>query len=449
MSNFPDTNLAVCVLAAGKGTRMRSELPKVMHRLAGVPLLAHVLETAETLEPARIVVVVGPGMLTVEAQAYPHAVARQERQLGTGDAVRAALPALSDLGSGILLVLYGDTPLVTPETLRRLLSCVQEGAAAAVLGMRVAPPNPYGRLVTDAGGGLLEIVEASEADETTAAITLCNSGVMALDSERAQVLLPRLQPANSKGEYYLTDIVRLARAEGGRVSVVEAPAEELAGINNRVELAAAESVLQRRLRERAMIAGVTLSDPQTVHLAADTKLGRDVVIGQHVVFGPGVTVEDGVEIKPFSHIEGGRLRRNAIVGPFARIRPGSDVGEAAHVGNFVELKNTSLAAGAKANHLTYLGDAAVGARTNVGAGTITCNYDGFAKHRTTIGADVFIGSDTALVAPVTIGDGAMIAAGSTITEDVSADATAIARGRQIEKPGHAAAFRAARQKQRG
>jgi bifunctional UDP-N-acetylglucosamine pyrophosphorylase/glucosamine-1-phosphate N-acetyltransferase len=437
-----DARLVICVLAAGKGTRMRSELPKVMHRLAGQPLLQHVLTTGEALAPSRIAVVVGPDMPSVAAQAGRHATVVQERQLGTGDAVRVALPVLAATGASDILVVYGDTPLIRSTTLNRLIACRREtGVAAAVLGMRVAEPNAYGRLVCDADGDLLAIVEASEASAEEQAIELCKSGVMVLDAAVAGELLARLEPGNSKGEYYLTDVVQLARSQGMRARVVEAPAAELAGVNTRADLATVEATLQARLRADAMAAGVTLSDPATVYLSADTHFGTDVVVGQHVVFGSGVVVEDQVEIKPFCHLEGAILRRGAVIGPFARLRPGTEIGPAAHVGNFVEIKNTKLGGGAKANHLSYLGDATIGERTNVGAGTITCNYDGFEKFRTIVGADVFIGSDAALVAPVTVGDRAMIAAGSIITRDVASDALAIARGRQVEKQGYAARFR--------
>ncbi|MEA2753908.1 MAG: bifunctional UDP-N-acetylglucosamine pyrophosphorylase / glucosamine-phosphate N-acetyltransferase, partial [Aliidongia sp.] len=427
---------------AGKGTRMRSDIPKVMHKLAGQPLLRHVIETCERLDPARIVVVAGPGMSSVEAAARPHGVALQTEQRGTGHAVAAARPALEGTTFGEVLIAYGDTPLITPETLSLLLEERRRSAAAvAVLGMRVEPPNAYGRLVLDAAGNLVEIVEAAEATAEQRAITLCNSGVMAVDGAVLFELIAGLSDKNAKGEYYLTDLVGLARRSGRIARVVEASAEELAGVDSRALLAAAETIAQRRLRDRVMAGGATLTDPASVFLCADTRLGRDVVIGPNVVFGPGVTVEDRVEIKPFCHIEGALIRSGAIIGPFARLRPDSEVGTDAHIGNFVELKNARLGPGAKANHLAYLGDTEIGAKSNIGAGTITCNYDGFFKHRTVIGADVFIGTNTSLVAPVTIGDGASTAAGSVITHDVGPDALAIGRARQADKPGHAARFR--------
>jgi bifunctional UDP-N-acetylglucosamine pyrophosphorylase/glucosamine-1-phosphate N-acetyltransferase len=442
--------LAIVILAAGKGTRMRSHLPKVMHELAGQPMLKYVIRAAEALLPQHLAVVVGPDMARVAAAAEPYSSVVQSDRLGTGHAVAAALPLLTKWRAESVLVLYGDTPLITPETLARLVEERRRtGAAVAVLGMQVTAPNSYGRLVLDGEGNLARIVETAEAGAAERAITLCNSGVMAIDGSILAGLLGRLGRDNAKGEYYLTQIVALARSDGRIARVVEAPEEELAGIDSRAGLAAAESVLQARLRAAAMDGGATLIDPATVWFSADTRVGRDVVIGPSAFFGPGVTIEDAAEIKAFCHIEGAVIRQGAIVGPFARLRPGTEIGPAAHVGNFVELKNAQLGPGAKANHLSYLGDAEIGAGSNVGAGTITCNYDGFTKSRTVIGRGVFIGSDTALVAPVTIGDGAMTGAGSVITADVAADATVIARSRQVALPGHAARFRARRGKKEG
>jgi len=434
--------LAIIVLAAGKGTRMRSDLPKVLHKLAGQSLLQHVLGTCAALTPERIVVVVGPNMPAVEAAARPHAVALQAEQRGTGHAVGAARPALADGAFEDVLIVYGDTPLITPETLQRMIAERRSsGAAAVVLGMRVARPNAYGRLMLDSDGNLAEIVEAAEATPDQLAVTLCNSGVMAVDGAVLFDLIGRISADNAKGEYYLTDLIGLARRDGRIARVIEAPEEELAGVDSRALQAAAEAVLQQRLRRRAMEGGATLVDPGSVFLCADTVLGRDVVIGPSVVFGPGVTIEDGVEIKPFCHIEGAIIRQGAIIGPFARLRPDSEVGAGAHVGNFVELKNAWLGAAAKANHLAYLGDTEIGARSNIGAGAITCNYDGYFKYRTVIGEDVFVGTNTSLVAPVTLGKGASTAAGSVITHDVEPDAFAIGRARQTDKPGYAARFR--------
>jgi bifunctional UDP-N-acetylglucosamine pyrophosphorylase/glucosamine-1-phosphate N-acetyltransferase len=434
--------LAAVVLAAGKGTRMRSDLPKVLHRIAGKPMLAHVLDGLAELGPDRTVVVTGPNMPAVAAAAQPHPVALQAEQLGTGHAVAAARAALGPVTADTVLVVYGDTPLLTAQTLRGLVAARRAyDAAVVVLGMRPAEPGAYGRLIVEPDGTLAAIVEAIDATPEQLQIGLCNSGVMAIAGTYLWSLIDQITPNPLKGEYYLTDIVALARAQGLNVRAVEADADELAGVNSRVDLAAAEAVFQQRLRIRAMEEGVTLSDPASTYLSADTRFGRDVVIGQNVVIGPTVSIADRVEIKPFCHIEGTTIASDAIIGPFARLRPGSVLAEGVHVGNFVELKNTSMAAGAKANHLTYLGDATVGPRSNIGAGTITCNYDGFAKHRTSIGADVFVGSDTAFVAPVTIGDGAITAAGSVITEDLPANALGLGRARQVTKPEQATRFR--------
>ncbi|WP_189050325.1 bifunctional UDP-N-acetylglucosamine diphosphorylase/glucosamine-1-phosphate N-acetyltransferase GlmU [Aliidongia dinghuensis] len=435
--------LAVVVLAAGKGTRMKSALPKVMHEIAGRPMLRHVLDTCAGLDPDRMVVVAGPDMPSVEAAAVPHAIAHQLEQRGTGHAVGCARAALGEAPFDAVLVVYGDTPLITVETLARMVEERERtGAAVVVLGMRVAPPNAYGRLVLDGSGDLDAIVEAVEASPGILALDLCNSGVMVIDGAALFGLVDRVRDDNSKGEFYLTDIVGIARGDGRRARVVEAPADELVGVNSRADLAAAEAILQQRLRAAAMANGATLVDPASVFLAADTVLGRDVVIGPQVVFGPGVTVGDRVQIKPFCHIEGARIGAGAIIGPFARLRPGTVLADDVHIGNFVELKNAEMGPGAKANHLTYLGDATIGGGSNIGAGTITVNYDGFGKYRTEIGARAFIGSNSSLVAPIKIGDGAMTAAGSVVTHDVEADAIAIGRARQVDKPGRAAEFRA-------
>ncbi|HTH98436.1 MAG TPA: bifunctional UDP-N-acetylglucosamine diphosphorylase/glucosamine-1-phosphate N-acetyltransferase GlmU, partial [Stellaceae bacterium] len=438
-------NTAILVLAAGQGTRMRSDLPKVMHRLAGLPMLGHVLATARSLG-SEIGVVVGPEMASVERLAAGHRLIRQQERLGTGHAVAQARGAFAGIEASTVLVMYGDTPLITPETLARMVETRERsGAAIVVLGMRPEPPGAYGRLVM-AGDDLVAIVEAAEASPEQLAIPLCNSGVMAIDGRHIWPLVAQIGNANAKGEYYLTDIVAIARAQGLAARVVEAGLEELTGVNSRAELAAAEAILQRRLRARAMAGGATLIDPDTVYFSADTRLGQDVVVEPNVVFGPKVTIGNRVEIRAFSHIEGAQVADDVVIGPFARLRPGAHLAEGVHVGNFVEIKNTRMGAGAKANHLTYLGDADVGAASNVGAGTITCNYDGFDKFRTTIGQGAFIGSNTALVAPVTVGDGAITAAGSVVTHDVAADALALGRARQVVKPGHAARFRATKRR---
>ena len=432
------------ILAAGLGTRMKSALPKALHPIAGRPMLRHLLASVEAVFD-RIVVVAGPDMPQLEAVAAPHPVVVQQERLGTA---HAALQAASQFGEGEVAVLYADNPLISAATLRRLLERRGRGdAALALLAMRPEDPARYGRVI-GRDGFVERVVEWADATAEERAEGLCNAGVLCAAGSRMARWLRQVGRDNAKGEYYLTDVVGLARGAGERVAAVEAPFAELRGINSRAELAAAEASVQQALRAAAMDAGATLTAPETVFFCADTCLAPDVTIGPHVVFGPGVTVEQGAEIVAFSHLTGCRIGAGAIVGPFARIRPGTEVGARAHVGNFVELKATVLGEGAKANHLTYLGDADVGAKTNVGAGTITCNYDGFAKHRTRIGKGAFIGSDAVLVAPVVIGDGAFIAAGSVITEDVAADAMAFGRARQAAKPGRAAALRAARSKER-
>ncbi|MGE0715298.1 MAG: bifunctional UDP-N-acetylglucosamine diphosphorylase/glucosamine-1-phosphate N-acetyltransferase GlmU [Alphaproteobacteria bacterium] len=437
------------VLAAGEGTRMRSDRPKVMHHVAGRPMLGHVLDAVAAAGIARVVVVVGPGMEEVARWVAPRPTAVQAERRGTAHAVLAARAALA-AGASDIVVAFGDTPLVTAATVAALLAERRRdgGAAAAVLGFRPDDPAPYGRLVRDAGGDLLRIVEARDATAEERAIGLCNAGVMALDGAGALAMLDRIGCDNAKGEFYLTDIVAVARAAGGVCRVIEAPADEVMGVNTRAELAAAEAAMQRRLRAAAMAAGVTLVAPETVFLAADTRIGRDTVVHPNVVFGPGVEIGAGADIRSFSHIEGARVAVGAIVGPFARLRPGADVGADAHVGNFVEIKAATLGAGAKVNHLSYVGDASIGAGANIGAGTITCNYDGFGKYRTAIGAGAFIGSNTALVAPVAVGDGAIVGAGSVVTENVPDESIAVARGRQSTKPGAAPAYRALRRARR-
>jgi bifunctional UDP-N-acetylglucosamine pyrophosphorylase/glucosamine-1-phosphate N-acetyltransferase len=436
--------LAAIILAAGMGTRMRSVLPKVMHKVAGRPMLAHVLAGLGVLNPARQVVVVGPGMEAVAQLVAPVPTVIQTDRRGTAHAVQTALPLLDGF-EGTIIVTVGDAPLLRPDTYARLAAArARSNAGIAVLAFDAADPTGYGRMVRDAAGDLLKIVEHAEADAATRALTLCNGGVMAFDGAALPGWLAQIRPNNAKGEFYLTDAVALAAKDGRRIVIVEAAEEELMGLDDRVDLAAGEAVMQGRLRRAAMVAGATLVDPSSVFFSWDTRIGCDVVIAPHVVFGPGVTVADGAEIKSFSHLEGCEVGPGAIVGPFARLRPGAVLEQDVHVGNFVEVKNTRIEAGAKANHLTYLGDARVGAKANIGAGTITCNYDGFSKFHTDIGAGAFIGSNSALVAPITIGDGAIVAAGSTVTKDVPAEALAFARARQTERPGAAAAFRASR-----
>jgi bifunctional UDP-N-acetylglucosamine pyrophosphorylase / glucosamine-1-phosphate N-acetyltransferase len=436
---------AAVILAAGQGTRMKSRLPKVMHRLAGEPMIRHVMASLRPLRCDRVVAVVAPGMADVADALAPAKIAYQRRQLGTGHAVAAALPKLAGF-RGDLLVVFGDTPFITTATLRGMLARrrAADDPAVVVLGMRPADPGGYGRLLLDPDGSLAAIVEMRDATPEQRAIGLVNSGVMAIDAPRVLPLLKALRNDNAKGEYYLTDLVGLARGRGWQAAVVEGSSDELIGVNSRADLAAAEAVVQDRLRARAMAAGATLIDPSSVFFSLDTRLGRDVVVGPQVLFGSGVVVGDEVEIRGFCHIEGARIETGAIVGPFARLRPGAVIGRHAHVGNFVEVKNARLAAGAKANHLSYLGDAAVGAASNIGAGTITANYDGFRKSRTRIGAGVSIGSNSVLVAPVTVGKGAIVGAGSVVTGNVPADALALARGAQVNFAGGARRFRAKR-----
>ncbi|REC55782.1 bifunctional UDP-N-acetylglucosamine diphosphorylase/glucosamine-1-phosphate N-acetyltransferase GlmU [Rhodosalinus sediminis] len=430
---------ALVILAAGMGTRMRSDRPKVLHEVGGAPLIAHALRAGLALAPERVVVVTGPGMEDVAAAAHeewPEAgIAVQAERLGTGHAVAQAAPFLQGF-EGDVVVLYGDTPFVRPATLEAM-SAARAEAEVVVLGFEPADPARYGRLVTE-GEDLLRIVEWKDADAGERAIGLCNSGVLAAPAPLLFPLLDRLEPAAASGEYYLTDVVALARAEGARATVVRGAEEEMLGVNSRADLAAAETAFQARARAAALETGVTLTAPETVFFAHDTVIGRDATVEPHVVFGPGVTVETGATIRAFSHLEGAHVSRGAVVGPYARLRPGAELGEEVRVGNFVEVKSATLDEGAKVNHLSYVGDAAVGAGANLGAGTVTCNYDGVAKHRTEIGAGAFIGSDTMLVAPVRVGAGAMTGSGSVITEDVPDAALALGRARQVTKPGLAA-----------
>ncbi|PTD19368.1 bifunctional UDP-N-acetylglucosamine diphosphorylase/glucosamine-1-phosphate N-acetyltransferase GlmU [Sphingomonas fennica] len=440
----PSRPFAAVILAAGKGTRMKSDLHKVLHPIAGRPMLGHVLGAVDALAPAAKVVVVGAGREQVErAVDAGIKLATQEPQLGTAHAVAQAEPALADF-DGDVLILYGDVPLVRPETMARMLDRLDQpdAPAAVVLGFHPADPAAYGRILAQ-DGLIAKMVEYKDATPEERAVTLCNSGLMAVRASDLWPLIARVGNANAAGEYYLPDIVMLAAAEGRRSAVIEAEAWEVAGVNSRAELAAVEVEWQQRRRAEAMAAGATLIAPETVWFSHDTKIGRDVIVEPNVFFGPGVSVGDGVAIHAFSHIEGATIASGADIGPYARLRPGAEVGEGARVGNFVEMKKARLGRGAKANHLTYLGDAEVGEGANIGAGTITCNYDGYFKNRTVIGAGAFIGSNSALVAPVSIGDGAIVAAGSVVTRDVPADALGVARGTQEVKPGWAARFRKA------
>lgn len=433
--------IAVVVLAAGAGTRMKSTLPKVLHPLANRPMVRHVLANVEALKPARIVGVIAPGARDVAQAFAPHPTVAQARPLGTGHAAKAALGALKG-HTGPVLVVFGDAPLVTTATLQRLLvACAREKAAVGVLGFVARDPSPYGRLIVNRGV-LEKIVESRDADVIEKTVGFCNSGVMCLDGRLIGSLLGAIRNENVKREFYLTDAVGIARAAGHKAIAVEGEEVEFQGVNSRAELAAAERALQQRLRTAAMAAGVTMTDPETVWLSADTRLAADVTIGPNVRFGPGVSVASNVDIKAFCDIEGARIGKGAIIGPFARIRPGSEVGDDVHIGNFVELKATRIGRGAKANHLAYLGDADIGAKSNIGAGTIAVNYDGFGKWRTVIADDVFVGSNSSLVAPIKVGRGANVTAGSVVTEDVPAGAVAFGRARQVTKKGQAASLRA-------
>lgn len=431
--------VSVIVLAAGQGKRMNSDLPKVLHHVAAAPLLHHALTIAQRLDPSRIVVVTGHGgdKVAASAKAWSDTVETilQSSQQGTAHAVAQSAPLLAE-AEGEALVLYADTPLIREETLRAMLDARAQHAVV-VLGFHAKDPGRYGRLLTQ-GSTLTAIREYKDASEAERAITLCNSGVICAEAKTLFSLIAQVKNTNASGEYYLTDIVEIAHARGLSAGVVLCDEDETLGVNTRAQLAEAEAAFQARARAEALENGVTLTAPETVFFALDTWIGRDAIIGPNVLFGPDVTVESGAEIKGFCHLEGCHISRGAVVGPFARLRPGAELAEDVHVGNFVEIKNTILDEGVKVGHLTYLGDAQVGEHTNIGAGTVTCNYDGVMKHRTRIGKRAFIGSDTMLVAPVTVGDGALTGSGSVITQDVPDHALAIGRARQVTKPGLAA-----------
>ena len=433
----------VIVLAAGEGTRLRSQTPKALHVLGGTSLLAHVMKTASAAGTGDLAIVVGPDHDAVaeEVQKFaPNAAIFEQRERrGTAHAVLSARKAIEQ-GADDILIIFADTPLVRAETLSKLRKTIGEGAAVAVLGFKPANPDGYGRLLMR-GNELVGIREERDATADERKIGFCNGGLMALAGEHALPILDRIGNANTKGEYYLTDAVAIVRDMGLKAVAVETSEDDVRGINTKAQLAEAEAVLQQRLRAAALEAGVTMTAPETVFLSADTKFGKDVTIEPNVVFGPGVTVEDGATIRSFSHLEGAYVGKGARVGPFARLRPGADLGKDVHIGNFVEVKESRIEAGAKANHLTYIGDARVGEGANVGAGTITCNYDGVAKHRTDIGKGAFIGSNSALVAPVKIGDGAYVGTGTVVTKDVPAGALAIARAKQTVKEGWAKRLR--------
>jgi bifunctional UDP-N-acetylglucosamine pyrophosphorylase / glucosamine-1-phosphate N-acetyltransferase len=439
-----DRSCLAIVLAAGEGTRMRSQRPKVLHEVAGRSLLAHVLAAVRAAGGTATAVVIGPGADTVAAEAMrvmPKAeMFVQAERRGTAHAVLAAKAAIAR-GADDVLIIFGDTPLIRPQTLMRMRAALAKGAAVVALGFRPRDPAGYGRLVLD-GDKLVAIREEIDASEAERAIGLCNGGLMAFAGNTALSILTRIGSNNRKGEFYLTDAIAIARAMNLKTVAIETEEDDMRGINTKAQLAETEAALQQRLRQAAMAAGVTLVAPETVFLAADTKFGSDVVIEPFVVFGPGVTVEDNVVIRSFSHLDHAHVGKGALIGPYGRLRPGARLGENVHIGNFVEIKEAVIEAGAKVNHLAYIGDARLGAGSNWGAGAIVCNYDGVAKHRTDVGKGAFIGTNAALVAPVTIGDGAYVASGSVITHDVPADALAIARGRQVVKEGRASRLRA-------
>ena len=433
---------AIVILAAGKGTRMKSEMPKVLHEVAGAPLLMHCMKTAQTIEPEHLIIVAGHGSEDVTKTAKTYApdsqIVTQSAQLGTAHAVAQSREILSGF-EGDLIILYGDTPFIRPETLGKLAQARQK-SDLVILGFEANDPGRYGRLITS-GTDLLEIVEYKEANAAQKDITLCNSGVLAGPAQLIFQLIEQVEASNNAGELYLTDCIALARAAGKSAGVVTCPEAETLGVNSRRDLAQAEQVFQNNARAALMDAGVSLLAPETVFLSFDTVIGRDALIEQNVVFGAGVTVETGAKIRAFSHLEGCHVSREAVIGPYARLRPGAEVANAAKIGNFVEIKNAQIGEGAKVNHLSYIGDAHIGSDSNIGAGTITCNYDGVMKHHTQIGQNVFIGSNTMLVAPVAIGDGAMTASGAVITKNVPEDALALARAEQINKPGLARKLR--------
>ena len=429
---------ALVILAAGKGTRMNSDIPKVLHPIAQVPMLVHAMRAGSVLAPERTVIVTGHGAEAVakvaQAEDEDARIVVQDQQLGTAHAVAQARAALDGF-TGDVVILYGDTPFLQPETLERMIAARADNDLV-ILGFEAADPARYGRLVMN-GDALERIVEFKDASDEERAITFCNSGLLACDAGTLFDLIDAVGNDNASGEYYLTDVVEIARDRGLKVTAVSCDEAQTLGVNSRADLAAADAVFQARARAELLDLGVTLMAPETVYLAADTVIGRDTVIEPNVVFGPGVTVESGATIRAFSHLEGCHVSRGAVVGPYARLRPGAELAENTRIGNFVEIKNAEIAEGAKVNHLSYIGDASVGAGTNIGAGTITCNYDGVMKHRTVIGENVFVGSNTMLVAPVTVGSGAMTATGTIVTRDIEPDALAVGRAKQENKPGYA------------
>ncbi len=423
-----DKKLACIILAAGKGTRMKSRKPKVLHKIAGLSMVSHVIKTVESLSPEKIITIIGPDMETVASEISPHETAVQQEQKGTADAVKTALPALNGF-KGNILVLYGDVPLIGHDTLRTLLNHHNSNKDFGATILAMAPPDPtgYGRIIQNRDGTLAKIVEEADANEQEKQIRLSNSGIMVIDGECLSHWLSQIDNNNAQGEYYLVDLVEIIQKNGKSCGVIRGHFEELEGVNSRAQLAGLELTMQMILRMKALENGVTMIDPQTVYFSWDTKIGQDVLIEPGVFFGPGVEIADNAHIRAHSHIEGAKVKEGAIIGPFARLRPGADIGENANIGNFVEIKNAVLGKGVKAKHLAYIADTEIGAGTNYACGSITANYDGRKKHKTQIGQNVMIGSNCVLVAPVEIGDNAYIAAGSTITENVPNDALAIAR----------------------
>lgn len=444
------TNFTSVILAAGKGTRMKSQLPKVLHQIGNLPMLGHVLKLVEGLGDSAPIVVVNKESEEIGETACAIAegagLVIQDPQLGTGHAVLSALGEI-EKRSGDVLVLFGDTPLLRPENLEAVLDARSNGADVVVVGFRPEDPSAYGRLITS-GDELTAIVEAKEATPEELAVDLCNSGVMLIAQAHVASLLQAIDNKNAKGEYYLTDVVAIARENGLRCVAVEAEEEDVLGVNSRVDLAGAETIFQTRMRLWAMENGATLLDPSSTYFSFDTELGRDVIVGPNVFFGPGVRVGDDVEIKPFSHLEGAHVSDAVTMGPYARLRPEAKIGKGAKIGNFVEIKKADIGEGAKVPHLSYVGDAIVGARSNIGAGTITCNYDGYLKHLTDIGEEVFVGSNSSIIAPVKIGDGANVAAGSVISKEVPKDALAVTRADQRVIEGWALKYRARKAKEK-
>lgn len=448
-----ENNVAVIILAAGQGTRMKSNMPKVMHKVAGLPMVAHVAETALSVNPSNIITVIGPDMNNVsdavngilEDTTCESLFIEQTERLGTGHAVKTALPVLKDF-SGKIFILFGDTPLIAPETLQQMLqeSSHRNVTGVQVLGFRPEDPLQYGRLeANEDTKELLQIIEFKDATDEQRSNNLCNSGVMLLDSTHLEEMINKIDNNNAGGEYYLTDLIAIAKAQGLFSSFTEASDEkEVMGVNNRVQLAEAESALQDRLRNKAMLAGVTLVNPETIQLSSDTQFGQDVIINSHVVIGRGVEIGNNTEIKSFSHLEGTKIGQSAVAGPYARLRPGAELADDTKIGNFVEIKKAKIGKGSKVNHLSYIGDAIVGTDSNIGAGTITCNYDGFSKFTTEIGDNCFIGSNSIFIAPVKLEDNIITGAGSVISKDVPEGALAIARTSQTNLNNKASRIKA-------